>query len=165
MISGLDRCESISGHFPAASPAPLALCVQGTQPLLPAQQRHSVAVSHTFVLWSLSSSREEGLRETGTLCNSVGAEERRGHPHAGGVSLVGSHGAGRARVGTRFGRGQAWGRQPEDTSALRPTGPCKGVPGARPRGRRGPWGNPAYSPAPCKNVHARPEGTRQVLAE
>lgn len=57
-ISALDRCESISGHFPAASPTPLPLCVQGTQPPLPAQHRHSVAVSHTFLLRSRGSGGE-----------------------------------------------------------------------------------------------------------
>lgn len=107
-ISGLDRCESISGHFPAAFPAPLPLCVQETQPPLPAQQRHSVAVSHTFLLWSLGSGGEEEQGEQDSLLSSAGAAARREQPGHGQRVTRGlceknisnsCHGGGRARVG------------------------------------------------------------------
>lgn len=153
-ISRLDRCESISGHFPAAFPAPLPLCVQGTQPLLPAQQRHSVAVSHTFFLWSLGSSREEEQREAGTLSSTPRAQKRCGNtPGASSLSPVGFHGGGRARAGAA-GRGMQGPCDPQGRTRVcpEPAGP----------GRAG--GNPAHPPGTSENVPARPESGHRVLA-
>lgn len=148
-ISGLDRCESISGHFPAASPAPLPLCVRGQS--LRCRRNNATQLQFRRLsssgVWAPAGTRVEGGRDS--LRNSAGAhrEQAACPPWAlrakeDGLGPV--HG---------LDAGSWGGRRPGHAGALRPAGP----------GAEGAWRPPAESPR-TRGDAAHPAGPLRQCA-